>query len=289
MNVACCIVNGKEVPVDIKRDILSGRIDEKDISDMRCPLCGAPAHIVHDTAREWHFRARHEPDCEIINDGRDHKTYKVSENTIIDDPDTIIHHNDHAPTINPRPKPGVDPGEKPHDDAEDIDDIDAVIKYGTRMIHTVGGIYSYVLSNGLDADLGNGMTGRDLFLNGRALRDVRRYGMYGIKVAIAKRFSQRSLEHPFVVPKGYTCLSDAFATNIEDAVFYLVKLTRQDQNDLFRSKIMGEPDNPDIKDKHRNIILLGNWRDYPNDYYNVFVSDDINSRCYKFVNYKDLR
>ena len=289
MNQACCIVNGKKMVVDIDHHILSGQIDDKDISDMRCPSCNAPAQLVHDKRRKLHFRACHEPDCDIVKDGREHKAHMVNANTIIDDTDTILHYQDHAPTISPAPRPGVNPGADHHNDLDDIDQVDTVIKYGTRMIHAVGGIYKYVLENGLDADLGNGMTGRDLFLNGRALRDVRRYGMYGIKVAIAKRFSQRSLEHPFVVPKGYTCLSDAFATNIEDAVFYLVKLTRQDQNDLFRSKIMGEPDNPDIKDKHRNIILLGKWQEYPDDFYNVFISEEINSRCYKFVNYRELR
>ncbi len=289
MNVACCIVNGKEMPVDIKRDILFGRIDEKDISDMRCPLCGAPAHIVHDTAREWHFRARHEPDCDIVKDGREHKVHKVNEKTIIDDLDNILYHRDLAPTITPGPKPGVDPGADPHENPADIDDIDTVIKYGTRYIRSVGGIYSYILANGLDADIGDGMTGRDLFLTARELREVRRNGMNGKKVAITKRFFQKTLKHPLHVPSGFTCLRDAFATDIENAVFFLVKLSREDQNHVFRDKIMGNPDNPNAKDIHRNILLLGNWRVSPNDFYHVFISDDINSRCYKFIDYKDLR
>lgn len=289
MNHACCIVKGKKMVVEIESDILTGLIDEKDISEMRCPYCNAPAHIVHDSNREWHFRARHESYCDVVNDGRKHKAHKVNENTIIDEPDSILLHRDHAPIIAPGPKPGVDPEAEPQENLADIDEIDTVIKYGSRMIHTVGGIYSYLLESGLDADLGNGMTGRDLFLIPRALRDVRRNGMNGIKVAITKRFYRKNLKHRFAVPNGYTCLCDAFATDIEDAVFFLVKLTRDDQNSIFRDKIMGSPDNPDMKDEHQNILLLGNWREIPHNRYNIFMTDPINSRCYKFANYRDLR
>lgn len=289
MKQACCIVKGKKMVVDIDHHILSGQIDEKDISDMRCPLCDAPAHLVHDNTRKWHFRACHEPDCDIVKDGREHKAHMVNANTIIDDTDTILHYRDHAPTISPAPGPGVNPGADHHNDLDDIDQVDTVIKYGTRMIHAVGGIYKYVLENGLDADLGNGMTGRDLFLTARELRSVRRNGLSGIKIAIAKRFSPGSLKPPFFVPKDYICLRDAFATNINDAVLFLVKLAHQGQNELFHDKIIGKHDNPDIKDKHQYILLLGKWQEYQDNFYNVFISEEINSRCYKFVNYKELR
>jgi len=289
LNQACCIVNGKKMVVDIDRHILTGLIDEEKITDMRCPLCDAPAHLVHDETRKLHFRAVHEPDCEIVKDGREHKAHMINDKTIIDDIDTILHHRDHAPVIAPGPKPVNKPGADHHDGLEDIDEIDTVVKYGTSMIHTVGGIHSYVLANGLDADLGNGMTGRDLFLTARSLRNVRRDGMSGTKIAITKRFSPRSLKHPLKVPSGYTCLSDTFATSIEDAVFFIVRLTRKDQNSLFQAKIMGSSDNPEAKDKHRNILLLGKWRDYPNNYYNAFIAEDINTHCYKFVNYRELR
>lgn len=289
MNIALCKVNGKWQLLEMKHDILSNNIDENDISDIRCSYCNVPAHIVHDDVREWHFRAHHEPTCEIIRDGRDHKSHKVTDDTIIDDIIDIFHYVDHAPTIKPKtidPKPGKH--ENPPKPQNEVDEIDSVISYGSRIIHTVGGLYNYALENGLDADLGNETYGRDLFLTARALRQVRRIGLNGMRIAITKRFSPNMLKHPFRIPFGYTCLCDAFAADIENAVFFLIRLRHKDQNSLFQSKIFGDKLNASIKDKHKNILLLGNWKECLNDYYNIYISDEMNSHCYKFVNYKEL-
>lgn len=290
MNIARCLVNGKWRIVEIEEDILTGKIKEEDLSIIRCYYCNASAHIVHPTNRETHFRASHEPTCEIIHDGRDHKSHKVTDNTIIDDIDTIFHHIDHAPKHKPVTKePKPDSEEIPPKPQEVVDDADSVIIYGTRMIHTVGNLYNYVRENGLDADLGNGITGRNIFLTSRVLREVRRNGLSGMRIAITKRFSPNTLKHPFRIPFGYTCLCDAFATDIENAVIFLVKLQHKEQNDLFRSKIFGDKNDASAKDKHHHILLLGNWEECPNDYYNIFISEDINSRCYKFVNFVEFK
>lgn len=289
MNIAKCQINGEWKIVEMERDIIGGLVEEKDISDIRCMYCNASAHIVHDESREWHFRAHHEPNCDIVKDGREHKSHKVTDNTIIDDVETIFHHKDHAPTktsITKEPKP--DTHDNPPDPHPELDEIDSVISYGSRIIHTVGGLYNYVCENGLDADLANGITGRELFLNARALREVRRNGMCGMRIAITKRFSPSLLKYPFKIPLGYICLCDAFATDIENAVFFVIKLKHAEQNRLFQSKIFGDKNDVSVKDKHRNILILGNWNEYPDDYYNIFISDEINSRCIKFINFKEF-
>ena len=67
-------------------------------------------------------------------------------------------------------------------------------------------------------------------------------------------------------------------------MFFLVKLAHAAQNTLFRNKVVSS--DPQEKDPHRNILLLGEWEVYPNNYYPIYI-DDINSRCYGFVNYRD--
>ena len=289
MNTAACRFKGKPVVLEMERDILSGNCNEEDITDIRCTRCNAPAHIAHTTTREWHFRAHHEPDCPIVNDGQEHRAYRVNNNIIIDDIVTIFHYRDHAPA-NPGPGP-INPGTgqgnpEPH---PDIDDIDSITVYGTRLIHSVGGIYSYVRKEGLDSDIGNGLTGRDLFLTARTLRDVRRNGMYGMKIAITKRIYTKNLEYPINIPEGYICLADNYAEEMENAVFFLVRIARNDQNDVFRSKVTGDFADPSIKDKHDNILVLGNWHEHPNDFYNVYISEPINTKCYKFVNFREFK
>lgn len=291
MDVASGIVNGKRIIIEIRSNILSGQYAETEISDLRCSCCNAPASFVHDDRRELHFRAHHEPDCIYVKDGRNHKVNRVAADTLIDDIETILNHTDSAPVINPTPRPKkpkiiIDPP----DEQNEIDDIDIVVQYETRMIHTVGGIYKYIQDNGLDANIGNGLTGRDLLLTPRVLRDVRRYGMNGMRIAITKRINPKSLEHPFDIPDGYTCLCDMFATDQENAIFFLVKLSNKLQNDVFKSKIMGDYFGMNVeKDTHDNIILLGNWSEEANDFYNVYKSGDINSHCYKFVTYNGVQ
>ena len=288
MNSALCKVAGKWHVLTIEDDILSSRIDVSDISEMRCDCCNAPASIVRPDIRIWHFKAKHEPWCDKVNDGHKHKAFKVTTDTIIDDLDTIFSHRDHATQIKKSPKPPIPgPNVTPPIPHPDIDDIDTITIYDTKKIRSVGGIYSYILENGPDANICKGICGGDKLLGVRKLREVRKKGMSGMYIAVTKRFSLKNLDYPLFVPKGYTCLIDNFSSKIDNAIFFLVRLERNDQNDLFRAKIIGN--NPELaeKSKRSNILILGNWREYENDYYDVYISDDINTRCYSFVDYKE--
>ena len=290
MNIARCRINNNWLLIDIGEDILAGKIDERDITEIRCSDCGALAHLVHDPRRVLHFRANHEPYCCCVNDGREHRTHRINTDTVIDDVDDIITYTDHAPSARPT---GHDRKKKPkHEEDKDkqtpIDDIDRVNIYGVRNIHTVGGMYNYIRANGLDANLGNDLTGRNLLLDAHALRTVRRDGMSGIKIAVAKRFNPAIVVYPINIPFGYTCLCDAFSTDIEDSVFFIVKLCHTEHNNLFRDKVMGNRKDKTAKDPHRNILLLGDWTIFPHNYYHIYKAN-INSRCYHFVNYVQPR
>ena len=289
MRHAYCIINGVGKLVDAEKDIDSGEVSIESLRDHNCfcSNCGGQAKFVNDPHKKYFFSAYHEPDCDVITDGLRHRIHRVSVDTQIDDPRTIREYEDHAPTMRGEPgnPPGIDPPTPPDVDP-DIDDIDRENRYGVKCIHTVKGIYLYTLKHGLDADLGNGLTGADLLLTREATRAVRRRGggALGQRIAVTKRCSPSSLRHPIDVPDGYVCLVDAFTDNAEEGVFFLVKLAHAAQNTLFRNKVVSS--DPQEKDPHRNILLLGEWEVYPNNYYPIYI-DDINSRCYGFVNYRD--
>ena len=284
---ALCKIDGEYKNLDMKDDILSGRYSEDAISDIRCNCCGASAYIDHSTTRAWHFCASHEPWCIYVHDGRTHAPHKITDQLVIDDINEILKFKASAPATTPRGGPTPPgPPKKPIITPE-VDDIDTIIQYGVRMIHTVGGIYSHVREKGLDADLGGGLTGRDLFLTSRVLREVRHTGFTGPRIGITKRIRSDELKHPFNVPWGYICLADAFAVEQENSIFFLVKMCREDQNYEFRKKITSKTYDSG-RDPHDNVLVLGNWHEYPNDLYNLYISDPINSHCIKFVNYKEL-
>lgn len=278
MNTCTAIFQGKRVPIEMERDILSGAIKMNELSDLRCPICDAQAQLARYTTRKWHFRAAHEPTCDIVNDGQKHKAHRINEDTLIDTVDTILNYTDHAPSSSEKkpPKPVGEDEDDPTKTDDDTDEIDTVVKYGIRRIHSLSGIIDYIKKNGLDADIGGGLTGRDLLLYSRELRKVRKEGMNGFKIAITKRASPNGFCNPIELPDGYTLLRDAFATDRENAVLFLVKLSRNDQNEEFQKRIFAK------NEKDSYIFILGNWEEYPHDYYDIYKSSEINSHCFMF-------
>ena len=291
MDIAECRIKGnpERKIISAKDDILTGKYAEDDIIELRCFYCKELAQLVHDPKRILHFRAEHPDNCPCVNDGREHKIYKITDDTIADDVENIVNFQDNAPREPFVPPLGGDGPEKGNGiiPPNDIDDIDRVIQHGVRYIHTVRGLYNLIRERGPDADLGNGKTGRDLLLDDRALLDVRwNKDLRGIRIAIATRVNPKTLSHEINIPLGYVLFKDRFSENEPDTVYFLVKLRHEEQNKEFRNKVMGTKDDPTIRDPHKDILLLAKWTKIPNDYYLV-VSGEINSRCYSFFNYKE--
>lgn len=278
-NVAFALVADEHLLISVE-DIMTGKINEADIKQIYCLDCKQPLHIVHCEDRCSHFRGKHLSTCLAVNDGRDHKTYKVATDVVIDDLDAILSHKDSAPSTSPTPPPPIPPVVTPGEGIKsDIDDIDAVLIPDVKTIHTLSGIYAYLRGNGIDADMGDGHTGRDYLLLPPLMSKLRSLGDLGVRIAVTRRVSPS--EVPLEIPRGYICLCDAFS--IAPDTFYLVRLVHPEQHREFRRKIVGT-DSYRTRDPHRNILLLGKWRRYKTSAAYVYIAD-INSHCVYFVNY----
>jgi hypothetical protein len=276
--------NGEIYDVVTVEMIENHQVEEENITNCWCEECSGQASIVHRKGTIF-FRAFHEPDCRIPKDGRKHKTHRIAESTAIDDVYSIISYRDKEPIPPKKTKEPSqdDPEEGETDVLELVDDIDCINKYGVKHIHTVGGIYDYIRNHGIDADLGEGKTGRDYLLDERALHDVRKNGINDPKIAIVKRIQPSKLDHEIKIPEGYTLFVDCFSADIQTSVFFLVKLSNKKMNAQFREKVMGDEKK---RNSHKHLLLLGNWKKVPHRDYSVYKAV-VNSRCCKFINYHE--
>lgn len=270
-------MNGDQTEVVTIEMIENHQMEEETIKDCFCDECGGPATLVH--KKTLFFRAFHEDECSIPKDGRKHRTHRIASDILVDDVNTMISYRDKDPNGTGGPKgdghgdgPGGGPGQ-----GEPWDEQDLVNKYGICHIHTVSGMYKYP-----DAFLEDGKTCcRDYILDERALYEARQDGIDGPKIAIVKRVHPSQLKHDITIPEGYTLFVDRFTPDVQDAVFFLVKLSNKAVNKHFREKVMGE----EKRDRHKDLLLLGKWKRFRNEHYIVYKCIT-NSRCCHFFTYE---
>lgn len=174
-----------------------------------------------------------------------------------------------------------------------IDDIDMIAKYKDKIICRPIGLYKLIQKIGVyEPILPDGRTGDDILLDEIHLQKIRRTGFDNEKkLVICKRAGTKILEHPFNIPKGYTLLRDIYAKDIENSIFYLVKITHEKYNEDFKKQLMGEKGNREkTRNQCKDLLIYHIWKRYPNDFYQIYIAD-ISSSSYSFVNmtYDNIR
>ena len=136
-------------------------------------------------------------------------------------------------------------GHKPIVNVPPIDDIDMIAKYKDKIISRPIGLYKLIQKVGVyEPVLPDGRCGNDILLDDVHLQKIRRSGFNGEKkLIVAKRTGTKILKHPFDIPSGYSLLRDIYAQDIENAIFYLVKVTHDKYNNDFKKELMGEKGN----------------------------------------------
>lgn len=270
--------------------------------------------------REMHFAFAHDINCPVITEsGREHKTHFISTGEEIDE-DRILNKNIVIfPKINNPDPPTVKENDKDNENGKDIDtnqlvddenefeddedlpdinygptpephptklkdDVDMIAKFGKKHIGTPIGLYRTILKNGIYEQLmPDGRNGDDILLDKQHLKRIRNEDISfdgEKKLVIGVRAGTKILKHPFKKPYGYSLIRDAYAEDPENAIYFLIKISDNGLNEIFRNKLMGREE---LRDKHNSILVYHQWHEYPNDFYKVYYAN-ISTCSYSFAN-----
>lgn len=290
MKYAKCIINGLQETVDAQ-DIANGIIDEHVIQNAICPCCSKPAYLVHPTIKAWHFAARHEPGCDIVNDGNKHKIYRKIVDKNLDVTRALTHVDG---PVRRRPKgekeANNEEGEEETDIDYTIDEIDAIdsIEVNTvSSVSTLRGIVLCLKEFGKEKECGNGLKLLDIFMTQKTAYYYRKHEINKPFVATCVRVSRnnpvcKSLD----IPKGYICFMDAYAGNPEKAIYFFIRIQHREQYQRFMELLAtfknGRKEN---RYKYKYVMLFAEWKRIERGPYHVYQAD-INSWCYLFTNQK---
>lgn len=285
--------------------------------------CSASGWFKKKGIREMHFAFAHDKDCPVVKDsGHEHKTHFVSTGEEIDEDKILYKNTVKLPKVDKPDPPALGKGdidengeeetdenqivdtsgEDSDEDLQDIDygttsdpspktqkdDVDMIAKYGKKHIGTPVGLYRTILKNGIYEQLmPDGRNGDDILLDKHHLDVIRKENISfdnQKKLAITIRSGTKILKHPFSIPSGYSLLRDAYAVDPEYAIYYLVKVTDNGLNEIFKNQLMGEKGkSEETRDKHNSILIYHQWHEYPNDFYKIYLAN-ISTSSYSFVN-----
>ena len=290
MKYAKCFINGFLKTV-YAQDIADGTIDERDIQEIICPCCSKPAYLAHPTTKTWYFAARHDPDCDIVNDGNRHKIYRRIIDKTLDVVKALTHVDG---PVRRRPK-----GEKDADDGKErkqidtdyaVDEADEADSIEVEAISSVSTLRGFVLclkEFGGEKECGNGLKLSDIFMTQKTAYYFRKYEISRPFVATCTRVSRnnpvcRSLD----IPKGYICFMDAYASSPEKAIYFFIRLRHREQYQRFMELLATLKDGSKENGyKYKYVMLFADWKRIERGPYHVYQAD-INSWCYLFTNQK---
>ena len=299
-------------------EIKSGDVSKKDIAGhILCPYCNAEGWFKQGAQLEWHFAFAHQEDCEVIlNSGNKHKSYKIITGEVVREDDMMNKNIYRKKSKNYKDSDEIDEADfldfennKSNDeityDVDDylpdidyesqrqfesskqyIDDIDMVRVYREKNIYRPLGLYRLILKVGIHEPIfADGRCGDDILLDDIHLMKIRAEGMEeSRRLAIVKRTGTKILKYPFKIPNGYVLLRDIYATNSENAIYFLVKITNDELNKVFQRELMGDKSNREkTRNQHQDLLIYHNWYRYPNDYYQIYIAQ-IGNCAYSFVN-----
>ena len=249
--------NGKTILISAT-EIYKGLINVEDITDLRCPECGALATLVRSDDRTWHFRAQHKAGCSIPAEGA--HVVKLTKDTLVNFGD-ILNHNDadHAP---PQKISGPEAGVKgeTEDDENGEEPYDSIEEEKIRYIRSLNRLLPYITTIPDDFDLGEGLTAGSIKYGRRDSYRAKRYGLVGIKIIIAKRATTKGLKYSFRIPDGYVLLMDAFSKSKEDSCFFLVRCKSKYQNEILQEKVtIREPKRDGTETVDKYFYIIANW------------------------------
>lgn len=292
-----------------------------------CPCCLAPAAIKKYHNKIWHFAATHKEDCINVSDGREHPVVKVNEHTVIALQDMLNHEDtritikptpptsgddgtdlnietnevDNSKEMKPNnnenqvPTPEIqkiieklDDDDLSEEELNELAQFDSIANYVVRTIKSVKALYNYLVKTTFDQDVGLGLTGKELYLSESSIKPARKgEKISGIKMLLATRVKTKDLQHPIKIEDGYTLLRDAYAKDVENSIFVMVKFSHREHNDNFRREIMGvKNDMENTFNKNQHILILGDFVKEKNDFYEVYKVE-VNSRTCKFITVKE--
>ena len=266
---------------------------------LRCCSCLAPSRFALGQKKSnCFFSNEHRPDCP---EAKNHKLIRINTHTQIDI-SAILNFVDGDVE---RRGGGVPPGggaagggeeELPPDEALDYRlDPDA-----THTIRSARGMYYELLEKrgGSYIDDFSAREVDSIFLRRDTLHDLKKNWGCPEKLVVAKRCLPDKLEYKIPVPKGYVLLRDAYSTDDEDAIYFLVRMKHPEHDKIFKEKLFGKkPDEESSlsmggktkrvgKDPHKHIAIFAQWRRVKHSHYRVYRAE-LNSHMVAFINAPD--
>lgn len=265
---------------------------------LRCCSCLAPSGFALGQKKSnCFFSNEHRPDCP---EAKNHKLIRINIHTQID-LSAILNFVDRE--AEPRGRGGDPEGgaagggeEELHPD-EDMDyrlDPDA-----TRTIRSARGMYYELLEKRGDSYIDDFSVKEvdAIFLRRENLKQLKLDWGDALKLVVAKRCLLEKLKYRIPVPEGFVVLRDAFSRDDEEAIYFVVRMRNHTANRQFKEKLFGHTEIVGEgaeakkvkgigKDRHKNIVMLGEWKRVPHKHYIVYRAE-LNSRMVAFLNAVD--
>ena len=183
------------------------------------------------------------------------------------------------------------------DEAEDL----RLELNGTRVIRTARAMYLALVERVGSASIDDFSEQEvdAIFLRRSTLRKFKEDWGSAEKLVVTRRCIPSKLAHEIQVPKGYIVLRDAYSSDDEEAIYFIVKVVHPAYNKKFKEKLFGrEPQKGEEtllgtatrrvgKDPHKNIVVFARWKKMKHSHYRVFKAE-LNSRMYAFLNASDV-
>ena len=283
-------------------ELQSGMISEQSLGRLECPCCHKVAHVYHSINGVMAFRAKqHDPECNILLEEDEDEKYKVRRIRIYTDVtlnnDLILYGNDRAPyklSAMDEAISKIDPklamNKYTPDEAERYEEA-YQYEFRVKNIESTSSLFKEIKANGYGYNMGDGRIAADLLLDEGALYTFRRSRFTGLKIALLTRCNGDDLKYLNSIGLGnlpgkpieYVFLKDAYVTDIKNAVIFKVKAKNIEQNNYFKTLIMGSKKDPiKPRDKRNYIVIYTFWTPVPNDFIRVYTAD-ITFRQYALV------
>ena len=261
----------------------------------RCESCLAEASLVIGTDRENHFRSTcHHADCPVASEHS--RVLRLKAGTAIDI-DAILEYED-RPIIKKPKDPTPDPGTGAPNDpqSDDNDDDYRLVPDGLLYIRSASGMYR-ALAEKQGHDYIDDVTDQEvnsIFLCRETLRRFKSNWGDAAKLVVTKRCDPKKLKAKIPCPNRYVILRDAYSTDDEDAIYFIVRMAHPDHDRVFKDRLFGHTQINDDgtkvngigRDKHRNIVIFAKWRKIKHTHYRVYMAE-LNSRSVAYVNAPD--
>lgn len=248
----------------------------------RCIKCHAPALLcISHIGNENYFRSDlHKDECCMAIGGM---KFNIPSGTVIKLDDMFVHKDKPLQALSMHISSEED--NCPDFDIDEIiEPIDNVTTHLPRFAKSCSTIYRELSKMKTSDYVTPYITVGEFLIDSRSIGTKPHNQWGGKRMVVMARSNLSLLNPPFRRPREFVCFKDAYSTDANKSIYYLVRFSDSSRDEHFRDLIFGNTEKGIEKDKHRYFVATGGLHLVYDGSYTVYELDPLSTARFCFTN-----